>query len=336
MLKIIEDPAIIARLRKLFIRRFKPFINEKIAVKVGHQGASFSSKVAWSESLGIWMASPKEEENRYAHIFGIGHPVAGANIPIACEINIPAGGIDRRIGAAFARDLMGKFYVIHRGKIGGSQKGIGKTLFETRYRGVWTNMDEMDTAVTVAVVGELSSPRFPRQVAQFIHKVSRIKEAAGADASSQTTMPLDAQLFAEELTGDPYEENRRDLSRLCDHGLIIRDLSAALKKLGFKTGNDGHRDLFTLNREEAVLAVFQASMETDPRKTYEGVARLLMSSLGLRRSCRMILVIPAPVEATIGSGLKDLNIETLVYEWQNDQAIFPGLETLMSADKLSP
>jgi len=91
-------------------------------VKVGHQGASFKAKVAWSNRLGIWMVSPKNGEKRFWHIFGIGKPIAASHIPIACEINFPASGIDRKIGAAFACDHAGGIYVIHRGKIGGGRK----------------------------------------------------------------------------------------------------------------------------------------------------------------------------------------------------------------------
>ena len=180
MLKIIQDAGTISRCQRLFVRRFKPFVNEKIPVKIGHQGASFTAKVSWSDSLGIWMVSPKSEEERYGHLFGVGRPAPAGHVPIACEINFPAKGVDRKIGAAFAGDHRGRVYVVHRGKIGGGQKGIGKTLFENRYHGVWTDLEDNGTTVTVAVVGDLHSTRFPRQAAQFCPKSHEAQGRSGS------------------------------------------------------------------------------------------------------------------------------------------------------------
>ena len=329
MLKIIQDEGTISRCQRLFIRRFKPFLDEKIPVKVGHQGASFTAKVSWSERLGIWTVAPKGEENRYGHLFGLGRPVPDGQVAIACEINFPAKGVDRKIGAAFARDHQGRIYVVHRGKIGGGQKGIGKTLFEKRYRGVWTDLEDNGSTVTVAVVGDLHSTRFPRQVAHFVQKVVKIKEGAVLAASSQTAMPLDTWQFSEELTGDRYEDCRQDLARECDQGLIIRDLAAALRKLGFKAGNDAYRDLFALDKAGGTIAVFQVVPDVRPKKVHEGVTRLFFSSLSLRKPCRLILAVPAPLEAVLQAKLQSLNIETLSYSWTDELALFPALDVMM-------
>jgi len=330
MLKIIKDEGLIARCQKQFIRRFKPFMDERIPVKIGHQGASFKAKVTWSGRLGIWMVSPKSEENRYWHVFGISQPSLASQVPIACEINFPSKGIDRKIGAAFAQDHGGRVFVVHRGKIGGSQKGIGKTLFENRYRGVWIDVEDDGITLSMAVVGALNSPRFPRQVAQFVHKIVKIKEAAAAAASSQTAMPLDSWQYTEELSGERYEDHRQDLSLQCDHGLIVRDLAAALKHLGLKAANDTYRDLFALDSENRTSAIFQVNTDMRLKKVHEGVTRLFFSGLSLRKPCRLILAIPEPLDGALQARLKGLNIETLIYLWEDEQAVFPNLERLMA------
>jgi len=328
MLKILSDAQTVARCERLFIRRFRPFWDRKVPVKIGHQGASFAAQAAWSERLGIWMAV-REEQGRYGHIFGTTRPSPGGSVSIACEINFPQNGVDRRIGAAFARDDSGRIYVIHRGKIGGGQKGIGKNLFEKRYRGVWADLDEDGPLIMVAVVGEVGSPRFPRQVAQFVRKVTIIKDAVSTSASAQTAMPLDDRRFLEELTGERYEDMRPDLSRACDHALIVRDLAAALKGLGYRTGNDSHEDLFALNGGNRAATVFHINADTRRRKIHEGITRLFFSSLSRRGPCRLVLVVPEPPEALLRTRLQGLNIETLTYDWQDEVAVFAGLEALM-------
>ena len=330
MLKIIQDEGAISRSQKQFIRRFKPFVTEKIPVKIGHQGASFPAKVIWCNRLNIWMASPKISGSKCWHAFGVGKPANGSHVPIACEINFPSSGIDRKIGAAFACDHSGNIFVIHRGKIGGGQKGIGKTLFESRYRGVWAEMDDDDTHATVAVVGDLGSHRFPRQVAQFIHKVLKIKEAAAVAASSQIPIPLDSLHFSEETTGEKYDDLHHDLSRQCDHGLVVRDLAIALKSVGLRAGNDIYRDLFAMDSTNRTAAIFQVNTETHLKRIHEGVTRLVFSSLSLREPCLLILAVPAPLEPALTDRLKGLNIETIVYVWQDDQAVFPDLASFLA------
>jgi len=54
MLKVITDQTDIKKYTRLFVKKFKPYIDETIKVKLGHQGASLPAKVLWSKKLGIW------------------------------------------------------------------------------------------------------------------------------------------------------------------------------------------------------------------------------------------------------------------------------------------
>ena len=56
--------------------------------------------------------------------FGTERPYPGAGLDIACEINFPYEGINRRVAGVFAEDANGTVYVMHRGLIGGSKVGI--------------------------------------------------------------------------------------------------------------------------------------------------------------------------------------------------------------------
>ena len=330
MLRIIDEEATIARHQKQFIRRFRPFMAEKISVKIGHQGASFAAKVAWSDELGIWMVSPKSEEKRYWHIFGRGKPAPGNHPPIACEINFPLAGIDRKIGAAFAEDHRGRIFVIHRGKIGGGQKGIGKALFESRYRGVWAGMEDGGEAITVAVAGELHSPRFALQIAQFVHKIAWIKERAADAASPQLAMSFDMCRFAGELTGEPYADSVPDLSGPCDDSLVVSDLAAVLRDYGRRIGNDAERDLFVLGSGGGMDILFKINTDTSRKNTLADMASLILGGGNLPQPCRLILAVAEPPEPSLANRLKDLRIETLLYTWEKGHAVFPGLEHLIA------
>src|SRR5512145_1221987 len=115
MLKVIDDEKLIRKYAKLFARSFRPFTDESIQVKLGHQGASYRAKVSWSRKLGIWHFSQATKDVRYWNAFGPGRPQEGGHLPITAEINFPWAGIDRKTGAAFAQDEWNRIYVIHRG-----------------------------------------------------------------------------------------------------------------------------------------------------------------------------------------------------------------------------
>ena len=332
MLKIIQDEQAIKRYQQQFIKSFKPFADEKILVYLGHPGASVKARVLWSGRLGVWFVSKKTEEGRYWNAFGTGKPKTNATIPITCEINFPVQGIDRRMGGALAKDSSGRVFVVHRGKLGGGKKGIGKSLFADHYRGVWDVMEDGDVETTVAVIGALQSPRLVRQATQFIHKVDKIKEMASS-RSSQLEMAFEEIEFREALVGERYCDLEKDKGTECDHSLIVGDLSDHLKHQGFRVGNDGSHDLFIANAQGDITTVFQIKTSGSPASLHSGATRLLLNSLRLFQPPRLILVIPEKPEPAVEEKLKKLHIDIVTYEWNKDQASFPGLKPLLAPEK---
>ena len=328
MLKVIEDEAAIRRHQRLFAKAMRAQVKETIPVKLGHPGASEKAKVAWSEEHGIWFFSRKIAGSRYWNAFGVGRPAGGAGVAITCEINFPLCGIDRRTGGAFAQERDGRIFVVHRGKLGGGRKGIGKSLFENTYRGVWEVMDDGGEETPVALIGVLHSPRFARQIAQFVRKIARIKESAAA-SSPQAELILEEFIVHEELIGARYRDEERETGAECDHGLIVRDLGEALRERGFRSGNDGLRDLMVMNREGRIRAVVQVRTEMTLPDIHAGATRLLLGGLSLPDDPLLILALPREPESGLREKLKRLNIAILTYEWRGDRALFAGLDAFL-------
>ncbi|MBA4421697.1 MAG: hypothetical protein C0390_01200 [Syntrophus sp. (in: bacteria)] len=328
MLKVVADESAIRRYQRQFVRSLKTAATDTIPVKLGHPGASEKAKVAWSERLGIWFFSRKIAGSRYWNGFGIGRPEGGGNVAITCEINFPLCGIDRRTGGVFVQDRSGRIFVVHRGKLGGGRKGIGKSLFENRYRGVWKTMDDDGEETTVAVIGVLQSPRFARQIAQFVRKIARIKEAAAAP-SPQAELSFEERYVREDLIGERYCEPKSETGAECDHGLIVRDLADVMKKCGLRTVNDGHRDLLILDQKDRIRAVFQILTETTLPDLHAGATQLLLNGLSLPENPLLILCIPRAPENALREKLKRLNIDLLIYQWAEDRAVFPDLDALI-------
>ena len=329
MLKVLDDESAIKRCRRQFIKSFKPFIDEKIPVNLGHPGATVKAKALWSQRLGIWMVHEKMSGNRFGHAFGADKPTGSSHIPITCEINFPAKGIDRRIGGALAIDRNGRIFVVHRGRIGGGKKGVGKALFDDHYRGVWAIMEDGPAETTVALIGVLNSPRFVRQVSQFVRKVDRMKNIFSS-RTSQLEMSFDELRFREELIGANYADSLTDPAAMCDHGLIVKDLYDVLSRLGFKAGNDLERDLLAVNARQEVMAVFEVTTDASIPSIQSAAARLLLANAELPKQPRLILAAPEAIDETIQRKLKKLGVDVVAYNWKHDQAIFPSLQTLIS------
>jgi len=330
MLKAITDAKAIRRCQQHFTRQLKTWGKEKIPATLGHQGASTRARVWWSDELGLWFFPGKGEENRYWNAFGTVRPKPDAALSITCEINFPKEGTDRRIGGVFAADGKGRIFVVHRGKLGGGRKGIGKALFERQYRGVWVDMEDGEEEASVAVVGLLPSPRFARQLAQFVNKIDKIKDMA-APPSAQVEMGFDDLRLREELLGMRHCELSRDMASECDHGLVIRDLAAALRELRWKFGNDGLRDLMAVDKEGQAAAVFQVKTNNLPKSVQEGATQLLVNSLHFPRQPRLILALPEPLDGAMTAKLRRLHIETMIYAWRDNQAVFPSLDKLLAS-----
>lgn len=324
MLKVIEDEKLIARYARQFAAAFRPYADEKIRVKLGHQGASFSAKVSWSKKLGIWIYSHSAKNIRYWNAFGLGKPQASGHLPITAEINFPLTGIDRKTGGAFARDAWNRIYVIHRGKIGGGKKGIGKTLFEENYRGNWAWMEDGDSLAEVAVIGALQSPRFALQAAQFVRKIEKLKSAASF--SSQTSLNFSEAAFHEELVGSLPSLPPDNIADACDHDLIVSQLAAQLHRWKFKVGNDENMELFvTKPASDGVSHLIAVCADTHEKAVMVAAAKLLLQKAVQEDHPSVILLLPEDRSEQYVNSMRLLHIDVLGFRVEGEKIFFPDL-----------
>lgn len=147
---------------------------------VGFHGGSFTAKLHWNAPLKLW-AMFDEREAHYWNAFGVMRPDREKALQITVSVNAPFEGIDRKSGGAFARErATGDVYLVHRGRIGGGQKGIGAELFWKRFRGGVEVVEAgKEGRSRVVAVGKVGGDGFVRDLAAFVHEVGRIKRAVG-------------------------------------------------------------------------------------------------------------------------------------------------------------
>lgn len=333
MLKVIADQQAIKKYAGQFNKKFKPFIDATIKVKLGHKGAGFSAKVQWSEELGIWKYSQTVKDIRYWNAFGIGKPGTSTVLSIASEINFPWDQIDRKTGGAFAEDAWGNVFVIHRGKIGGGKKGVGKSLFEQNYRGVWSFMEDGDSISPAAVIGNLKSGRFALQAAQFVKKIEIMKLSAADTA--QTEMDFSEITFREDLIGSTIPMPEDEIVSACDHDLVVGELAAELKRRKVKIGNDSENELFAVDTSKNRIShIFEVLTDAKEKSILAAAGKLLLQTSAAAVNPLPVLVLPEYRLGHYEQELMRLNIAVIGFHWQNEKAVFQGFEKLNLSDKV--
>ncbi len=199
MYKAILDHKHIASAQKSFLQLIRNKLGTKMSkVVVGHPGGSICNLDVFTNSSTIWFAN-QSLQNRYWNAFGAGLPTLRHSNCIVVEVNIALQGIDRRIAGLFAIDnATGNTTLLHRGKIGGGGKGIGRNAFMKWYpidRKVSyfdPSRDEEETAIFVA---DLESDNFLSDIEYFVNTVDRFKVSVLSDseivkrAAAATTKP---------------------------------------------------------------------------------------------------------------------------------------------------
>ena len=277
--------------------------------------------------MGIWKFSQTIKEVRYWNAFGIDKPGTSSVLSIASEINFPWAQIDRKTGGAFAEDAWGNVFVIHRGKIGGGRKGVGKSLFEHNYRGVWSFMEDGDSISQVAVIGNLASGRFALQAAQFVKKIEIMKLSTAA--SAQTEMDFAEITFREDLIGSAIPLPEDEIVSACDHDLVVSELAALLQRQKIKIGNDTESELFTVDPDENRISyIFEVLTDTKEKNVLAAAGKLLLQTSAAALNPLPVLVLPEDKASHYGEELKRINISVIGFHWQEERVFFPGLENI--------
>ncbi len=327
MLKVVDSERLIARYARHFAQSFRAFTDEKVKVKLGHQGASFGAKVLWSKRLRIWSFCQTVSGARYGNAFGTNRPAPGRDLPITAEINFPWSGIDRKTGGAFATDAWGRVFAVHRGKIGGGKKGIGKSLFEETYRGLWTWMEDGDTLARVAVIGALQNPRFAMQTSLFIRKIGCLKSAVLCDV--QTSLNFSEVSFREDLIGVPPSAPTFDVAAACDRDVVVSQLAFLLSRWKYKIGNNADCELFLMHPQtRAVTHVIAVSDGASETSIYATATRLMLQRTADIHAPLAVMLLPEDKMNQYVQPLQRIGIMALAYGLEKERIVFPGLEKI--------
>jgi hypothetical protein len=178
---------------------------------------------------------------------------------------------------------------MHRGRIGGGRKGVGRTLFFNHYLGgEFVDVKDGESVSTLALIGDLDSPRLAYQIANFVHEVQRVKSLAGKPAPPRRRQPT--------FSGEPgsrkgYRLSGRMIQPSADHALIVAALAKFLTARKQAVYNDRNRDLFT-SRTGILKCLFEVKTSSSLGDVYQAIGQLLFNSANTRRTPDLVLVCP--------------------------------------------
>lgn len=178
MLTAITDPENIQNAQALLERRLQEVLPKRDkSYTIGYQGGNIKTENLLADHR-IWFMSSKLE-NRYWNAFGLaGKLNTKSSNDIVVEINIPLEGLKKKVAGLFAKDSTGNTILLHRGKIGGGKKGIGKTEFLNWYAQNTVQVQNSNSENDVdemLLVANLNSPNIAEQISKFVMAVAEFK-----------------------------------------------------------------------------------------------------------------------------------------------------------------
>lgn len=325
MVTVITDREQIRNLHAKFHKRLDNFLTDRIGCIVGYPSGSFPDTVRYSPKLNIWI-SVRKHENRFWNGFGIGKPTEGRNNSLNGEINFGYHGA-RNIAGVFAIDNNKKILVLHSGNIGGGKKGVGKNLFLSKFNGDFVNAVHGVSEIKYCLVGELQSPHFPRQVANFINEIYRVKNIANGETVAVFDFLTDFK-YTDEHSGVSVTERNEPLIIVRTHGIVVKALADELRTRGLQVGNDKNRDLFVHQRGQ-ITTLFEIKTSSSTQCLYSAVGQLLLYSIPIGNRVTLIAVLPDKLSKTVTTRFSGLGINLLYYKWDNDEPKFADLDGML-------
>ena len=167
-------------------------------VLVGYQGGHVKIPKVLTNNR-IWFANQvlkDESVPRYWNAFGVSPLVLRYSNHITVEVNPAIRGVNKRVAGLFAVDEETDHTVLlHRGRIGGGKKGIGKKEFVEWYAGTqveFLDPSRHDGEESAFFVADLDSEDFLIELEEFVDAVRGFK--ASGKAADPTNLS-DAKLL---------------------------------------------------------------------------------------------------------------------------------------------
>lgn len=265
---------------------------------LGHLGGNFKNKIHFGEHLwysNFTIKSSNKSIPRHWNGFGIEERKGGHQI-IVVEINPPLKGIYRRVSGAFGKDdSQNRYYLLHRGGVGGGKKGIGKESFRSWYRGSWITLYDEDEYFDEAIlVGPLGTGKLIGPLRTFVYEVANFKREISEKENSRTPgISTEDFNFIPESHGKRKGRRKSFFYYESYHGAIVNALAEMVESqtsLG-SVFNNKQIDL-GVEISGRLAEIYEVKSSADLQSVYTALGQLIFHSRG-DSITKKILVLPS-------------------------------------------
>jgi len=185
-MRVITSKEETASAQEQFATAIRSRATQTETVSVGYQSGHFDTRVFWVQEFSYWAffglpPKGKSHGKRYWNVFGL--EVPSGSVSIACEINPPLSGTNRRTAGVFLKDSEGRVHIGHRGLLNARGR-IEKTVVFSYFAGKKMTVDDAGKATQILYVDLVDDPVFPATLRDFIAEVVRIKDHERAKRGS--------------------------------------------------------------------------------------------------------------------------------------------------------
>jgi len=260
---------------------------------------------------------------RYWNAFGFQAEEKGS-LHITAEINFAHEGINNHIGGLFAKDAKTeKYFVLHRGRVGGGRPGVGKEAFKNFYDGEFVEVEQNQDFRETMLVASVDDPF--DAVRQFVERVKNFKAAIKAGKLVKPPKTDKSLIgFRSEFAGIKSGKRGAEFEYESYHGIVVDELRRHLSEIksGGKEFNTQFVDL-GFRRGNKITSLYEVKTSCNRQPIYTGIGQLMVHSSG-DKTIKKTLVLPQPenLSGEIYNTLHALGIDLVYYQRKGSRVRF--------------
>ncbi|OCC15995.1 5-methylcytosine-specific restriction enzyme McrB related protein [Dissulfuribacter thermophilus] len=327
MLRLITTRNKIQKCQKEFEARLKKLLPYKKKLDIGFQGGKITNEVFYNDNLWYSTLILRDADiPRYWNAFGLGKRKDGNQI-IVVEINPPIEGSTRQVAGIFAKDeITNDYFILHRGKIGGGRKGIGKERFKNWYRGKWVQVfDDKGNNEEAIIISSITSKNLLLKLTEFVNEVAKFKESIANKHDKRTIKNVEKSLsFNPEFYGKKKGKRKSIFEYDSNHGMIVNALENSLRKRlkqNQRTFNNSLIDL-AVSDGKRTLSIYEVKTRSDSQSIYTGIGQLMFHSSGDDKIARFLVLPNDTYDSQFLSILTTLKIKLIKFAINGNEIKF--------------
>jgi len=335
MLTIVTDRDKIARCQEKFEQNLRQSLSVCEERNVAHRGGAATLPIYTDgKGGGFWFGtksltedaahkSTKSFSPKYWNAFGFQAGKKGS-LTITVEINFVHEGIDNSVGGLFAKDSRtGKYFVLHRGKVGGGRPGVGKDAFRDFYDGQYKEVKQDAGFKEVMLVAGVDDPF--HAVRRFVERVRDFKETIKTGKFVKPPATDESRIgFRSEFAGIKSGKRNAEFEYETYHGVVVDELRQQLSEAEL-SGQEFNNRFVDLGfcRGKKITSLYEVKTSCNRQSIYTGIGQLMVHSAG-DKTVKKTLVLPEPdkLGAEICNTLHALGIDLVYYERKGSRVRF--------------